>query len=236
MKAVIVDEKISDKCERSLLPEGFKVMRLPADSHLGKAVASHPDTVLFHSDGEIITTAEYCDDAAYFFSDLREICKDVKISFTADSRGEKYPRDCIMNALAIGDKIFAKSDTLSEKIKEFASAHGYKICHTRQGYPACTVLAFGNSAITADRGMAAVLSDEGVDVTLIRAGHILLDSCEYGFIGGASGIFGEKVYFLGDILSHPDGELICSTVRRAGFTPISLSDEPLRDLGGMIFL
>jgi len=236
MKTLIVDERISYSCERALLLGGYHLLKLPRDSHLGEAVCSHPDTLLFFADGEIITTAEYCDDTPYFFSDLREYCPDVKICFTADERKVTYPHDCIMNALVIGKKIFAKTDTLSEKIKEFAKEHGYTLVHTKQGYPACTVLSFGNSAITADRGMASVLEREGVKVTLIREGHILLDGCEYGFIGGASGVDGDKVYFFGDISAHPDGELICDTIIRAGYTPISLSGEPLRDLGGMILL
>ena len=139
-----------------------------------------------------------------------------------------------MNSLIIGNKIFAKSDTLSDKIKEFAREQGYKICHTNQGYPACTVLSFADSAITADRGMATVLRQEGINVTLIRTGSILLDGCEYGFIGGASGVIGNNVYFFGNISAHPDGELICDAIKCAGFVPISLSDEPLRDLGGII--
>ena len=236
MKTVIVDERISGECERALLLRGFRVLKLPRDSRLGEAVCSHPDTLLFYHGGEMITTAEYCDDAVYFFSDLREECPEVKITFTGDERSALYPFDCVMNALVIGNKIFAKTDTLSDSIKEFARERGFELCNTKQGYPACTVLAFGNCAITADRGMARVLSDNGIEVTLIREGHILLDSCEYGFIGGASGVLGDKIYFLGDIESHPDGDLICESVRRAGFTPISLSGEPLRDLGGMIFL
>ncbi len=236
MKTVIVNERISHSCERALMLEGYRMLKLPRDSRLGEAVCSHPDTVLFYANGEIITTAEYCDDVAFFFSDLREFCPEIKISFTADERSSPYPNDCIMNALVIGDKIFAKADTLSEKIKEFANKHGYTLVHTNQGYPACTVLTFGNSAITADRGMATALEREGVEVTLIREGSILLDGCDYGFIGGASGVVDNKVYFFGDISAHPDGELICDTARRAGFVPILLSDEPLRDLGGMIFL
>ena len=236
MKTVIVDERISDACERALLIRGFRVLKLSRDSRLGDAVCSHPDTVLFKCEDHIITTAEYCDDAAYFFSDLREYCPEVKISFSADERGKEYPRDCVMNALVIGNKIFAKSDTLSDKIKEFAIERGMKICHTRQGYPACTTLALGDFAITADRGMAKALESEGIEVTLIREGGITLVGCEYGFIGGASGVCGDKVYFIGDIASHPDGEIICDVLRRRGFEPISLSTEPLTDCGGLIFI
>ena len=126
--------------------------------------------------------------------------------------------------------------SVSQKIKEMADRLGYEICHTNQGYPACTVLAFGNNAITADKGVARLMESEGIKVTLIGNGGISLPPHEYGFIGGASGVVGDKVYFFGDLLSHPDGQLIGDKLREAGFTPISLSDEPLRDLGGIIAL
>ena len=236
MRLLIVDSKISEKCERSLLKEGYALLKLPADKDLGEAVCSHPDTVLFYHKGELITTADYCDCAPYIFSDVREFCPNVKIHFTADKRGAKYPLDCILNALVVGDKIFCKSDSVSSAIIELANRNGYKICHTNQGYPACCALTFGNNAITADRGLADAMTRHGVKVTLISEGGISLPPHKYGFIGGASGVVGRKVYFFGDIMNHPDGQLICNAIKEAGYTPISLSDEPLRDFGGIISL
>ena len=84
--------------------------------------------------------------------------------------------------------------------------------------------------------MAKVLNDNGIEVTLIREGHISLPPHEYGFIGGASGVFENKVYFFGDIKTHPDSDIIEEALRRAGLEPISLSSEPLCDLGGIVFL
>ena len=236
MKTIIVDQRITDKCEYSLLKEGFFIIKLPADNSLGQAVESHPDTVMLYADGEIVTTADYCDTAAYVFSDLREYCPNVKISFTADIRKPEYPYDCLMNALVIGKRIFRKTDTVSDAILELAKRKGYEICHVNQGYPACTVLAFGNSAITADRGMAKVLEEKGIKVTIISQGAISLPPHEYGFIGGASGVYNKKVYFFGDINKHPDCEIIKRAIEDEGYTPISLSSEPLSDFGGIIFL
>ena len=236
MKLLIVDKRISSKCEHALEKEGFYLIKLPPDPNLGEAVSSHPDTVLFHADGEIITTADYCDFAAYIFSDIRELKPDMRISFSADKRTDKYPADCIMNALVIGRRIFAKADTLSKSILKFAKNGGYEIVHTNQGYPACTVLAFGNSAITADEGMASLLRENGIRVTLISKGGISLPPYDYGFIGGASGVVGRKIYFFGDLNSHPDSAVIRKAIEEEGFIPVSLSDERLRDLGGMILL
>ena len=234
MNHIIVDERISEKCERSLLIKGFNLIKLPKDKDLGEAVCSHPDTVMFCYDNEIITTADYCDMAAYIFSDLREFLPEIKITFTADKRSNRYPQDCIMNALVIGKKIFCKTDSVSDAIIDFAKRRGYEIIHVNQGYPACTTLAFGNNAITADRGMAKILSAEGINVSLIRDGHILLPPHKYGFIGGAAGVYKDKVYFFGDLRYHPDGEFIACIIRKAGFEVVCLCDEPLSDFGGFI--
>ena len=236
MKYLIVDIRISDKCEYSLLKEGFSLIKLPPDPALPSPIASHPDTAIFFSEGEIITTADYCDEAAYVFSDIREFCPEVRISFTADKRTAKYPRDCVLNALRIQNKLFCKSDSVSEEILSLATRRGYEIIHTNQGYPACATLSFGNSAVTSDKGLASLLTKNGVRVTLIGTAGISLPPYKYGFIGGASGVVGEKIYFFGDINSHPDSEAILDAIRREGFTPVSLSDEELTDLGGIIAL
>ncbi len=234
MKIIIVDNRISQKCERALEKEGFYLIKLPADPTLGEAVRSHPDTVLFYCDEEIITTAEYCDVAAYIFSDVREFAPNVRIGFTDDRRSDRYPYDCVLNSLVIGNKIFCKADTVSEGIKDFATRHGYEIIHTKQGYPACSVLAFGDSAITADRGLAATLENNGVRVTLINEGNVSLPPHSYGFIGGASGVVGNKVYFFGNIDLHPDAKIIRDAITSEGYIPVSLSDEELCDFGGFI--
>ena len=59
---------------------------------------------------------------------------------------------------------------------------------------------------------------------------------EYGFIGGAASLFEDKIYFLGDISKHPESEKILSFIEENGKTAVSLSDEQLADLGGIIFL
>ncbi len=236
MKVLIVDNRIPEGCERYLIKEGFSLLKLPADPTLGSAVASHPDTVLFHFGNEMVTTADYCDVAAYIFSDIREYRPDVKIGFTADVRSEKYPYDCIFNALVIGKYLFCKSDTISDGVRMIAERQGLEIVHTNQGYPACSVLHFGNAAITADLGLGELLKRYGVKVTMIRQGSISLPPYQYGFIGGASGVVGHKVYFFGNLNTHPDAEKIRKAIEDEGYLAISMDEGELRDLGGIIAL
>ena len=74
----------------------------------------------------------------------------------------------------------------------------------------------------------------GIKVSLIRPGFITLPPHEYGFIGGASGVYEKTVYFFGDVRLHPDFDKIKKAIEEEGFDWISLSDEPLADVGGFI--
>ena len=71
MAIAIVDCRISEKCERALMLRGFTVIKTPPSRGLGVAVASHPDMLTFRCGDELITSAEYCDEAAHIFSDIR---------------------------------------------------------------------------------------------------------------------------------------------------------------------
>lgn len=215
---------------------GARIIKLPPSEKLPAPMASHPDMLLFFHGNRIITSAEYCERYSYIFSDIREFSASAEFTFTEDVFGKEYPKDAIFNALCAKNRIFLKSDTASEAVLSYAEKNGLEVIPTKQGYPACTVLTFGNAAITADVGMARALKDSGINVTLIENGDIALPPYEYGFIGGTSGVYKNEIYFLGDIGTHRDGKKICRAIRSEGFTPISLSDEPLVDLGRIIFI
>ena len=55
-------------------------------------------------------------------------------------------------------------------------------------------------------------------------------------IGGASGVFKDKLYFIGDYKLHRDSETIEAAAKMAKLTPISLGSFPLTDLGRIIFI
>ena len=120
---------------------------------------------------------------------------------------------------------------------EIAKKQGKTLVNVNQSYPNCSILRLDDeSAITADRGLYKALCSIGIDTLLISEGHISLPPYRYGFIGGASGVFDGRVMFFGNIDLHPDGEKIRQFISARGKKCISLSREPLRDFGGMIFL
>lgn len=237
MRAVLVDKRISKECERSLEKYGFFVIPMPAASGLPSPLASHPDMLVAKLGDDIITTADYVEEAPQVFSDIREYAPHIKIHVTDEKFGEEYPKDAIFNSLTLGKKAFLKKSSASPALIKLAEALGYEIVNTRQGYPACTVLPLSKrDAITADRGLAITLGEWGVSVTLIENGDISLPPYEYGFIGGASGVFGDTVYFLGNLATHKNADRILKKIESLGMRAVSLAQHPLSDLGRLIFL
>ncbi len=235
MKTAIIDIRTPNEAERALLKLGFSVLRAPPSKKLPAPLASHPDMLMCIIGKTLVSSADYVDEALTLFDDLAHQTA-LNFTVTADEFGDVYPRDCIFNALTVGKRLFCKTDSVSPSVIEVARRQGFKTVHVNQGYPACTVLPLGDgAAITADKGMARVLEREGIDVTLIENGGISLPPYEYGFIGGAAGVFDGRVYFLGDPEKHACADLILGAVERAGLRAVSLIDSPLLDLGRILF-
>ena len=72
MKCAIVDERISEKCERGLRLRGFQVIKCPAFKKLSPALASHPDMLMAKIGNRIISSVSYCESYPYLFSYIRE--------------------------------------------------------------------------------------------------------------------------------------------------------------------
>ena len=235
-KFAITDCRIPPEMERRLRLLGFDILTLPPSPTLPEAVASHTDMLLLPLGDEYISVADYCEVAPHIFTDLCLMLSGrAKLYFTSDKLGCEYPEDAKLNALRIGDRLFIKSDTASPYVIEKARSMGLKIVPIKQGYPACTTLKLTDSAaITADCGMKRALETEGIRVTLIENGDILLPPYEYGFIGGCAGVFENKIYFLGDPKTHRSYPDILSACEGEGLEVVSLGDGPLVDLGGII--
>lgn len=235
----LVDERIPKECERALSGYGFNVIKLPAEKKLPAAVASHTDMLIFRHNDTIIISQGYAEKNRELIESVKDAVKGLKIIFSQDVHGDVYPRDAIFNCLSIGNKLFGRPDALSDTVKEYTDKAGLELIAVKQGYPACTTLAIPEKfAVTSDRGMARALQSNGIDVLIIsESERICLPPYKCGFIGGASGIFGKTVYFLGNLKSHPDGEMIENALKERGYTSVSLDPEAdsLFDLGGIFF-
>lgn len=112
----------------------------------------------------------------------------------------------------------------------------------RQGYAKCSIVVVDeDSIITYDQGIAAQcrrLSETDSDyadlsVLLVNPGNVTLQGYSTGFIGGTSGRVGNHTIFNGDLMAHPQGNLIKEFIESRGLK-CSWFDWPLTDIGSII--
>lgn len=231
----VFGEGLSEKCRASLVSLGFNTLPLPRFDALGSGVASHADLMIFILDDKVFCYGDYVSKHEKIQERLIEY--GYKIIRVGDTAGDEYPRDVALNCLPLGDHLLAKLDATADSILEYATACSMTPVNINQGYARCCACPVSEDAvITADPSISRAARECGIDVLDIRAGGVALEGYPYGFIGGACGTFGDKVYFAGDLSLHPDGERIADFCRAHSKDTVSLSDEPLCDVGSIFFI
>ena len=102
MKSVLIDSRAPRAVKDSLTRLGFRVIELPPSRHLPEGISAHPDSLITRLGKSIITYADYCDEAAYVFSDIREFHPDIRISFSSYNTFEEV--DLLADAIEQGKK------------------------------------------------------------------------------------------------------------------------------------
>ena len=212
------------KEEEIFLSEHFSLIKLRPFDLIGEAVASHADMLLCPIGNALAVHGLYY--AAN--KDLFEQ-NNIRTVQANESVDKKYPNDILLNGLFLSQTLYGRIDKLSSLLTDFASEKVF----VKQGYTRCSVCKVNeNAIITADKTIAEAACARGVEVLLISPGHILLDGYDYGFIGGASLTYRDKIFFFGRIEDHPDYLKMRDFAEKHSAKLISLSDMPLSDIGG----
>lgn len=232
----IVDQRIPVSMKNGLLNAGFSVIPLPAFSRLAPPVASHPDMLMFPFEDRLFVHKGYYEEACNTIDTIIS-ASGLTLTLLDTEVAPEYPNDVSLNLFCIGKNLIGKKDIIPEAILDHAQEKGYCIIDTNQGYAKCSSVLLGDRAvITADPSIQSCIEALGIDVLRISKGAVSLPPYPYGFLGGASGCFGNTVYFCGDLEKHPDSKRIIAFCQKHSFSVHSLSSEPLADLGSIFFL
>ena len=218
-------EKLKSICE---------VVELPPFSALDPRVASHPDMLMFVTDSTLFVSSDYYNEAK---AEIDSIINATSLSLvlTKDSFGNKYPNDIKFNCFILNKALVGNAAHISSKIKSNTEASRKRIVNVKQGYAKCSTVVLEGAVITADKGIYEAAASIGADALLVSAEGVALNGYDCGFIGGASGVFENQVFFCGNANAHKDFERISAFCAMKGYRIISLSDEPLYDVGTILF-
>ena len=233
---VIIDIRTPDDCRAALVQRRFEIVALPPFPRLPEPVASHPDMLIFFTDKHLITHKSYFPIAQ---EQLKLIAQrsERRLLLTDEPIGNIYPSDVLLNAAVVGNTIIGSERAMSAHIKNYGTECQKQIVNVKQGYAKCSVCVVDDNAIiTADLGIADKAKEAGIDVLTVTPGHVTLEGYDTGFIGGASGIYRDTVYFCGNIDRHPDANAIRTFCQKHGKQAVSLSDGELFDVGTLFFL
>lgn len=227
----VFGDLLSPACQAALSERGVTPILLPRFVPLPYPVCSHAD-MFFCKIGKYLVASPL------YLEPLKPLAELIRCELLYDRGDFKsgYPDEAKFNAFVIKNYVFCRKKTVSPKILEAAEAQSFHIVDVKQGYAACSCAQAGFQAfITADRDLADKGVKNGFDVLLTEPGAIRTDVYSYGFIGGASGYYKNALYFAGNIKKHPQYPSIYLFCKKNETKLVSLSEEPLSDVGGIRF-
>ena len=213
--------------------ESAKIAVIPINpnENLPTGIASHADLQLIHLGGNSVLTAG-CSKQS---TDMLEMFG-FNLQNTEKQPDASYPDDCLINAQIIGRNIIINPDAADEKLLRFAEENNYNIIAVKQGYAKCSTLAVCEDAIiTADPGIAKILTQKEIEVLKIKEGGIYLRGYDTGFIGGCRGMVENKILGTsGSLKSIKDYDNIKDFLRNRNIYAENLGGKTLRDIGGIL--
>ncbi len=228
MVYVFYDYRAPEKIREGLIAAGFIPLEVRGSDGLSEAVHGHADLNVLNIGKTLVVRREV---AEYYPALLS--CEGVVVS--DEMTKAQYPDEAKFCAKVAGETLY-HGKVVADDVLRVAEAEGLSCQMIRQGYVACNLLVVDAShAITSDASVAKALSLHGVEVLQIRDGFVSLPPYPYGFIGGASGVYRDIVYFLGDVMRHPDGERMVAFITSCEKNVVSLSRGELFDGGGLVF-
>lgn len=233
VKYAIVDGRISDEIECSLLKRGVKLIKTPRYPHLYEAISFHPDILIHHISKDCIVHVPGLDkDFLYELSELG-----FKLIEGHTILKGKYPLNIAYNVARVGNFAFHNFKYTDAILKRELEKAGVDLVDVKQGYAKCSVSVIdAGSIITADTGIAKAAESKGIEALLISPEKdIVLPGLDYGFLGGSTGLIGKDVWAVtGDLDKLESASDICSFLSSKNVQPVSLSAGHTVDIGSII--
>lgn len=228
MTYVILAENFPEESAEKLKAYG-EVVRTRSNKNLLKGLDTHTD-ILVHPlpNGDIVVDR---DNLEYY----KKILPDKNILPSHSSLSKEYPKDIPLNAFSFKNYFIHNLKFTDKLLLDYYKNSGYELINIKQGYAKCSCLVTEDFIITSDGGIYESLKDF-IPIYKIKHGEIRLQNFNYGFIGGASGVLGKKIFFTGDFSHHSSYEEILKIIKKYNYEIEILSKDLIEDFGSIYFI
>ena len=228
---VIIDPRLNEECIINLEYHGFSVIAVPLTDLVAEPVAGHPDMQLFVHEKNLFVHPDI--DKQF----IKSIEKYINVIQCTTKLKKNYPYDIPYNIALVGNFAIHKKGCTDRVIQDYLLSKGVELVDTKQGYAKCsTLIVDNNSIITSDRSIYNAAGCVGIDTLLISNNFIDLPGYDYGFIGGACGVYGDTIYITGSIDHHPNKNEIESFIESRNMRLKILSSKRIMDVGSLFFI
>ena len=229
MKYVVIDKRMRKKEKEYLKKLGMNIIEVNYHPEVYDEISSHVDIFVCK-----------IKDTIFLSPNITEI----QLPNLVIGEGKvlaKYPFDIKYNVASIGNYVIHNFKYTDKKILDYIEDNKLKKVDVKQGYTKCNIAVTSkNSCITSDELIAEKLIENGIDALYVKESNIkLLDKSGnptgmQGFIGGATGILGNKFILFGDSKYLENKEIILNHIQKYGLELVEFEDELIYDYGGII--
>ncbi len=228
-KYAIIGSGVSKQITKGLIRHDIEPVKLPGTELIEKPLTGHADLQVFLCRERIFCHPDI--DRSF----LKRIEPLLEIVICKTSLSKKYPLDIPYNIADTGKSVICARKYMDPEIMDYLRVHEREFVDVRQGYAKCsTMIVSEHAIITSDPSIHGAAVKSGITSLKISTGHISLPGYNHGFIGGASGMWGEHIYITGDITDHPDYRNIIEFIECQGGIMVCLSDERAADIGSIL--
>ncbi len=194
------------------------------------AISGHPDVFMCLINNELVI-------APNTPNEFKDLLNNSNIKFTEGGGivGNNYPETAGYNAVVTDNYLIHNLKITDTKIIELCADK--QTIPVNQAYTRCNLLPLkDDSFITSDKGIYDILLSKKLNVLLVNPQGIRLPGFDYGFFGGACGIYKNTILIMGSLNKYNDGDKVRGFLRNLEYQIIELYDGTLFDCGSLIVI
>jgi hypothetical protein len=251
---IIVDKKIPQQAKENLLnawkDQSCELLELETEGLVYPEISGHPD-IFFSQTPEILIISPNLPEQVTALLEKQNIhylkgqlaagyvtYPETPIPHPLSHKRQKKLENRAMmryNAAISRQLMVHRLDCTDPVILE--NCYYHKKIAVKQGYTRCNLLLLEEGKyVTSDEGIHKVLQRTGLKGLFVPPGKILLPGFPNGFIGGAMGVFRDRVFIIGNLNYLPEGGRVNDFLKSLDYRVIELYDGPLFDGGGILFI